>query len=49
MRKLKIAVVQPALAEGECAANWRAAKIALGRAGAVGADLVVLPEMWLTG
>jgi predicted amidohydrolase len=49
VRKLKLAVVQPALAEGECAANWRAAKTSLERAGAVGADLVVLPEMWLTG
>jgi len=49
VRKLKLAVVQPALAEGECAANWRAAKAALARAGAAGADLVVLPEMWLTG
>jgi predicted amidohydrolase len=49
VRKLKLAAVQPALAEGECAANWRAAKASLERAGAVGADLVVLPEMWLTG
>lgn len=49
MRKLKLAAVQPALAEGACAANWRAAKASLERAGAVGADLVVLPEMWLTG
>jgi len=49
MRKLKLAVVQPALAEGACAANWRAARSALGRAGACEADLVVLPEMWLTG
>ena len=49
MRKLKLAVVQPALAEGECAANWRAARAALERAGSAGADLVVLPEMWLTG
>ena len=49
MRKLKLAVVQPALAEGACAANWRSAKRALERAGAAGADLVVLPEMWLTG
>lgn len=49
MRKLKLALVQPTLAEGACAANWRAAKTALERAGAAGADLVVLPEMWLTG
>jgi predicted amidohydrolase len=49
VRKLKLAVVQPALAEGECAANWRAVRLSLARAGAVGADLVVLPEMWLTG
>ncbi|HEY5999482.1 MAG TPA: nitrilase-related carbon-nitrogen hydrolase [bacterium] len=49
MRKIKLAIVQPALAEGECAANWRAARAALERAGATGADLVVLPEMWLTG
>ena len=49
MRKLKLAVVQPALAEGKCAANWRAARAALERAGSAGADLVVLPEMWLTG
>jgi len=49
VRKLKLAVVQPALAEGACAANWRSAKRALERAGAAGADLVVLPEMWLTG
>jgi predicted amidohydrolase len=49
VRKLKLAAVQPALVEGECAANWRAARRSLERAGAVGADLVVLPEMWLTG
>jgi predicted amidohydrolase len=49
VRKLKLAAVQPALVEGECAANWRAARASLERAGAVGADLVVLPEMWLTG
>jgi predicted amidohydrolase len=49
MRKLRLAVVQPSLAEGDCAGNWRAAKAALERAGAVEADLVVLPEMWLTG
>ena len=49
MRKLKIAIAQLALAEGACAANWRAAKAALERAGAGEADLVVLPEMWLTG
>jgi predicted amidohydrolase len=49
VRKLKLALVQPALAEGACAANWRAAKGALEQAGAAGADLVVLPEMWLTG
>lgn len=49
MRKLRLALAQLALAEGECAANWRAAKASLERAGAVGADIVVLPEMWLTG
>ena len=49
MRKLKIAIAQLALAEGACAANWRAAKAALDQAGAGEADLVVLPEMWLTG
>ena len=49
MRKLKIAIAQLALAEGACAANWRAAKAALDQAGAVEADFVVLPEMWLTG
>jgi len=49
MRKLKIAIAQLALAEGACAANWRIAKAALDQAGAGEADLVVLPEMWLTG
>jgi predicted amidohydrolase len=49
MRKLKIALAQLAVAEGACAANWRAARAALERAGAGEADLVVLPEMWLTG
>lgn len=49
MRKLKLAVVQPCLAEGACAANWRVARAALAQAGAGEADLVVLPEMWLTG
>jgi omega-amidase len=49
MRRLKLAVVQLELAEGACAANWRAAKSALEEAGAGEADLVVLPEMWLTG
>jgi predicted amidohydrolase len=49
MRKLRVAVAQLALAEGAVAANWRAAKAALERAGAGEADLVVLPEMWLTG
>lgn len=49
MRRVRLALVQPALAEGACEANWRAAKAALGEAGAAEADLVVLPEMWLTG
>jgi predicted amidohydrolase len=49
MRRLKLAIVQLALAEGACAVNWCAAKTALGRAGACEADLVVLPEMWFTG
>jgi predicted amidohydrolase len=49
MRRLRIALAQFALAEGACAANWRAAKAALDRAGAAEADLVVLPEMWHTG
>jgi predicted amidohydrolase len=49
MRKLRIAVAQLALAESAVAANWRAARAALERAGAAEADLVVLPEMWLTG
>lgn len=49
MRKLKIAIVQPALAEGACAANWRLTRSALAQAGAGEAGLVVLPEMWLTG
>ena len=49
MRRLRIALAQLALAEGACAANWRAAKTALDQAGAGEADLVVLPEMWLTG
>jgi predicted amidohydrolase len=49
MRKLKLALVQPALTEGACGANWRAAKASLDQAGAGGADLVVLPEMWHTG
>lgn len=49
MRKIKLAIAQPVLAEGACAANWRAAKAALDQAGAGGADLVVLPEMWHTG
>ena len=49
VRKLKLAAAQLALAEGACDANWRAAKAALEQAGAGGADLVVLPEMWHTG
>jgi len=49
MRKLRLAVIQPTLVEGACAANWRAAKAALDLAGGGEADLVVLPEMWLTG
>jgi omega-amidase len=49
VRTLKIALAQPALAEGACAANWRAARASLEQAGAADADLVVLPEMWLTG
>ncbi len=49
VRKLKLVVAQPVLTEGACAANWRAAKAALDQAGAVEADLVILPEMWLTG
>lgn len=49
MRKLKIAMAQLALGEGACAANWRAAKAALDQAGASESDLVILPEMWLTG
>ena len=49
MKKIRIAIVQPALVEGACAANWRAARAALEQAGAGKADLVVLPEMWLTG
>jgi predicted amidohydrolase len=49
VRKLKLAAVQPALAEGAVAANWRAARAGLERAGAIEAGLVVLPEMWLTG
>jgi predicted amidohydrolase len=49
MRTVKIALAQPALVEGECAANWRAARNCLDQAGAGEADLVVLPEMWLTG
>lgn len=49
MRKLRLAAVQPALAEGACAANWRAVKAALDQASAGEADFVVLPEMWLTG
>jgi omega-amidase len=49
VRKLKLVAVQPALVEGACAANWRAARGALERAGGFEADLVVLPELWLTG
>ncbi len=49
MRKIKLALAQLALAEGAVAANWRAAKAALDQAGAGGADLVVLPELWQTG
>lgn len=49
MRTLKIAIAQPAIAEGECAANWRAARASLAQAGAGDAGLVILPEMWLTG
>jgi predicted amidohydrolase len=49
MRRLRIAIAQLSLAEGTCAANWRTAKRALDHAGAGEADLVVLPEMWLTG
>ena len=49
MRKLKLAIAQLPITEGACGANWLAAKAALDRAGAGEADLVVLPEMWLTG
>jgi len=49
VRRLKLALAQLALAEGARAANWRAAKAVLDQAGAGGADLVVLPEMWHTG
>ena len=49
MRKVKVAVAQLALAEGDVKGNWRAARAALERAAAGDADLVVLPEMWLTG
>jgi omega-amidase len=49
MRTLKLAIAQPALVEGACAANWRAARAALEQAGAGEADLVVLPELWFTG
>lgn len=49
MRKLRIALAQLTIAEGASAANWRQARAALEQAGAGEADLVVLPEMWLTG
>jgi predicted amidohydrolase len=49
MAKLRIAIAQLALAEGALAANWRAARGAIGRAADGGAGLLVLPEMWLTG
>lgn len=49
MRKLRLAIAQLSLVEGACAANWKVAKAALDQAGAVEADIVVLPEMWLTG
>lgn len=49
MRKIRIVVVQPALVEGDIAGNWKKMKRALELAGAGGADLVILPELWLTG
>ena len=49
MRRIRIAIAQFSIAEGDLAANWRSAKAALQQAGAGRADVVVLPEMWLTG
>jgi predicted amidohydrolase len=49
MRRIRIAIVQPTLVEGDLAGNWRKARKALEQAGARDANLVVLPEMWLAG
>jgi len=49
MRRIRVAVAQLEIVEGDCAGNWRRARAALERAASGGADLVVLPEMWHTG
>jgi predicted amidohydrolase len=49
MSKIRIAVVQPTLEEGDVAGNWRKVRKALEQAGSRNANLVVLPEMWLAG
>lgn len=49
MRRIRLALVQMAIKEGDIAGNWHRARGYIERAGDSGADLVLLPEMWLTG
>ncbi len=48
-RRIRVAAVQMTIREGDTAGNWSRAREHLVRAGESGADLVILPEMWLTG
>ena len=49
MKVVMAAAIQFTDTPGDVAANWAHVRSALERAGAEGAQLVVLPEMWSTG